>query len=320
MLQADQQQWDEALAWYQQALAIFQELNQPSRQITILRNIGDANRLAKRWVAAQAAYEQGLTLSRQLSDRANEAWRLNDLGLLQADQQQWDEARNHMEQAISIFEQLHQRSNQGTVARNLANLYLEQKLFAQAESTFQLSAQLYEKDGNGPALSATLDRFAELWQQQHQWDEAFAYYQDAIEQDQQAWGARFRSGLLMVSRGLAQSSIALFEFGLNRLPADRVIAEIGLGIANRHLNNPASTTHFQNAQELVEKATADRTIAAHYCQGFQLLIDVGLGHLDNVQVKVTDLINDHWPVSERIDRRTILFALDLLRQQTMQRQ
>jgi tetratricopeptide (TPR) repeat protein len=313
LLQADQQQWDAALGWYDQALAIFVELNQPSNQITLLSNIGDVNRSAKRWNAAQAAYEQALVLSRKLGDRVKEAWRLNELGLLQEDQQQWNAAHNWFEQAIIIFDQLQQPSNQGTVVRNLANIYLEQKSFAQAELLFQQSIQLYQKDGNGPALGTTLDRFAELWQQQLRWDEAYHYYQDAIEQSQQAWGARLRCGLLLIARALPQFAIAYFEFVLNRLPADRVMAQIGLGIAKRYLHDPASVTHFQTAQELLETGSAGRTIAAHYCRGMQLVIDAGFGQWDGIDAGVTALMNDHWPVWDRIDRRTILFALDLLR-------
>ena len=46
LLAKDLGQWDEALAWYGQALSIFEELNQRGNQGIVWYNVGDATRSA----------------------------------------------------------------------------------------------------------------------------------------------------------------------------------------------------------------------------------------------------------------------------------
>ena len=65
-------------------MTIVQDLDQPSSQIIVWGNIGDAHRWAKRWAGAEEAYRRGLDLAREIDDRVQEAWRLNDLGLVAA--------------------------------------------------------------------------------------------------------------------------------------------------------------------------------------------------------------------------------------------
>ena len=314
LLAGDRERWDEALEWFEQALGIFEELNLPRNQITVWGNIGDVNRSATRWDEAERAYRQGLDLSRQIGDRVNEAWRLSGLGLLAGDRERWDEALEWFEQAIAVFIELDQPHNTAWVVRSIAVTHLEANYLAQAETAFLQSLRFFQSVGDSTEASVTLDRLAELNQQQGRWKDALSSYRQAVIAYDRAWGARYRLGLLLISEGAPDEATPFFEECLVGLPEDILGARVGLALVSLYTGADDSMERFREAYVLARDARERRTVPAHILNAFQVVIDFGLGHTESARERLAQMLTEHWQVWDRIERRTAIFALHLLAQ------
>ena len=80
LLDEDRQQWDAAIAWYEQARRLFEVLKQPANAAVVTGNIGDVLKAAKRYDQAEAAYRQVLQTYQDLGDQVGEAGDSRSIG------------------------------------------------------------------------------------------------------------------------------------------------------------------------------------------------------------------------------------------------
>ena len=70
LLEEDRQHWDTAIAHYEQARQVFDELKQPANVAVIFHNFAHVYIGAKRYVEANEAHEKAATIYRELGDQA----------------------------------------------------------------------------------------------------------------------------------------------------------------------------------------------------------------------------------------------------------
>jgi tetratricopeptide (TPR) repeat protein len=103
---ADMGQAEQAIEHYQQALAIAREVGDRRNEGEWLGGLGNAYSALGQAERAIEQYEQALEIARELGDRVNEGTWLTNLGRSYAGLGQADRARECLERALAIFEEI----------------------------------------------------------------------------------------------------------------------------------------------------------------------------------------------------------------------
>jgi len=114
-----QGRYEEALARYEESLAISREVGDRSGEGTTLNNIGEVFRLLSRHEDALARYEESLAILREVGNRKMEGTTLNNIGLVYESQGRYEEALARYEESLAIFREVGDRSGEGTTLWNL---------------------------------------------------------------------------------------------------------------------------------------------------------------------------------------------------------
>jgi tetratricopeptide (TPR) repeat protein len=148
-----QGQYDEAKAWYNQALASLQDKETYSDEETraftqVLNGLGTIHRQQGQFDEAGACYEQALTLNRMSGDRMGEARTLNNMGATAYYQRRFTEALVHHQQALEIRQNIGDRAGEGTSLFNLALATRDTGDYNQAEQYFLAALAIHQTTGN----------------------------------------------------------------------------------------------------------------------------------------------------------------------------
>jgi len=121
----DQKRYADALEGYQDALALFSQLDEPGSVATIWHQIGMAHRQSGHYPPAEQAYRQSLSIEVQQGNRAGEAGSLNEFGNLYSDWQRPEQAVAFYRQAADVYAQLGDKRYEGVARGNLANVLIQ---------------------------------------------------------------------------------------------------------------------------------------------------------------------------------------------------
>ncbi len=126
-----QGQYAVALVYYQQALAIHQEVGNRSGEGTTLSNIASVYRDRGQYADALDYFEQALAIFQEIGDRSGEGTALNNTGGVYDLQGQYAEALDHYQQALAI-------------SRGIGDLSGEWAALASIGSAYDLQGQVEE--------------------------------------------------------------------------------------------------------------------------------------------------------------------------------
>lgn len=114
---------DEALVYYQQALALVREAGLRRNEGVVLNNIAVVDREQGRYDEALARSEQALTIARELGDRTSEAIALHSIGKVSVRLGRYNEALTPYQQALVIVRETGDRRSEATILGSIAELY-----------------------------------------------------------------------------------------------------------------------------------------------------------------------------------------------------
>src|SRR6266851_4032398 len=138
-------QKQEALRYYQQALAITREVGDRGGEGTILNNLGAVYDDLGQKQEALRYYEQALAITREVGDRAGEGGTLNNLGSVYNALGQKQEALCYYEQALAISREVGDRAGEGGTLWNIGALYSRQDRNDAALACFLLARDIYQE-------------------------------------------------------------------------------------------------------------------------------------------------------------------------------
>lgn len=138
----------EALGWYQQGLALAQEIANQPLQVRGMVNIAAIDSLQNRDQQALETLKQAYTLAEQLQDQELLAYVNAQLGLMYSALAYEQEAQVFLEQALALYEALGWQKNRISVLYNLARnySYLENYELAMQNFDRMLQSALAEQD------------------------------------------------------------------------------------------------------------------------------------------------------------------------------
>jgi CHAT domain-containing protein len=154
---SDEGQGMEALKYFNQALPLFTDANQPGVEALILNDMGPAYAAIGQKQKALESYNQALGLFRQIGSRQGEALVLEDMGWLYRDLGQNQTALDYYNQALPIWREVGNRTGEARalsdIGRAYADLSQPQKALDYASQSLPIFRETGSRIGEAAALN-----------------------------------------------------------------------------------------------------------------------------------------------------------------------
>lgn len=197
--------WPEALDYYGQALALFEEMDLKNAQVTVWRNIGDVHRLNRHWSDAEAAYRHSLELAQQLGFRNSEANSLGLLGVVAEGKGDWPGALAMHQAAREIFESLGDKNSQVAALEKIGDAERGAQHLSQAEAAYLQALERARELNDAGREGHALEKLGLVATDRELWDVAVDYYRQAL--------LVFEAAELPLNQGQVLSNIGYAEIG-----------------------------------------------------------------------------------------------------------
>ncbi len=146
------------LSHWQKALEEARQENDPIREVRVLLDWGDENRLRDRPAEARALFEQALALARDIGRQDLEAETLEDLGMLHLIANRYEAALRDLEQAMAIQRRRGHKPDQARTLSKLGRAYIVLGSYEQGMRMVQEAQRLAQEVGD-----ASLEKALEQW-------------------------------------------------------------------------------------------------------------------------------------------------------------
>lgn len=240
----------QAVALYEESLALWQQLGDKEGTATVLNNLGIVANEQGDYVRARAFYEQSLALRRELGDDINIAKTLINLGTVAHDQGDYRQAETAYQESLALFQTLGDKWSITLTLSNLANLALSQNDYQRATRCAEAALVLSRELGDRVGIAHALSNLAHATTYQHDHERAIALYQESLlnfyELQDRSGVAECLEGLASVSaaQGNSLPAIQLWSaaealrdaIGAPLAPADRAAYDRQLATARAHLD------------------------------------------------------------------------------------
>jgi len=181
----DQGHSDEAIGYFEQALAGFRQLGKLAEQKDVLDELGNvyrdygtiqlSNELREKGIAC---FRESLSIARRLRDRPGQAMSLGNLGLGYYSLRDLDPAIDYLEQSVAMFRELGDRSMLGHA---LVYLGIVQKASVgrqdEGMDTLRQSVTILREVGDRNAEAEALDSLGRAYQDRRRYGEALECFE-----------------------------------------------------------------------------------------------------------------------------------------------
>ena len=186
---------ESSLAYLENALAIWQRLNNRRWQGFTLNSIGFVAQRVSRLEQAKSALEEALRISKANDDRQGQASTLNNLSLLATELGDYVAAKQYLMQALTLAKSSGDEEHQARLHYNLAWNAKQAERWDDARLFAEQSLVLNKLVGNKQEESKVLRILGDLAMGNGRFDAAFDYYQQSLTLSQQV-GDRFSEQLV----------------------------------------------------------------------------------------------------------------------------
>ena len=173
-------QWEEALQSYNEALTVFQQLEDYAGQAKVLQAIGDVQRTLGKQDAALLSYEQALAFFRQLGDKSGEAISYQAMGDVQRLRKDLDTALHCYEECFNLFQQLQNRSEEAKALEAIGDVQLLRNDQGAALSSYEQAFALYQEEKDQLKRAKVLKSIADVQRFRQETNAALESYAQAL--------------------------------------------------------------------------------------------------------------------------------------------
>ncbi|GAA1974343.1 tetratricopeptide repeat protein [Microbacterium pumilum] len=162
----------DALHVYEQVLAFAEEHDRQDVRGVALHNLGMVRTLLGEYDEAERLYKQELEIVQALGDEPARAHALNNLGDLEVSRRRFESARGYLGQALAIRDRIGDDLGAAQSRGNLANIDLFEGSYEAALELYQQNLLVFERFGNRSLALRTLSNIARIKENTGQRDEA----------------------------------------------------------------------------------------------------------------------------------------------------
>jgi tetratricopeptide (TPR) repeat protein len=149
-------------------------------EIKVLVRLGNVYYSSRQYQQAIAYYQQALSMSRQAGQRDGEAESLRALGSVYSELNQHQQALDYYQQALSIFKGLGDRNSEAWTLKLLGEGYDALQQYQQAIAYYQKALPIFRQVGEHNGEGFTLMDFGDAYRSLRQYQQAISYYQQAV--------------------------------------------------------------------------------------------------------------------------------------------
>jgi CHAT domain-containing protein/tetratricopeptide (TPR) repeat protein len=177
---AEMGQYDKALIYQYQALAIYQQAGNTTGIASVYHNIGYIESEQQNYAAALDAFEQAIALREKNQDRFGAAETRNNFGMLLSEMGRQEEALQALFQALPVLEELNTRIQMAATYDSIGSVYAQMNRHALALEVFQKALLIWHETGNRESERITLANMGDLFAQSGQNTLAIVFYKLAV--------------------------------------------------------------------------------------------------------------------------------------------
>ncbi len=260
--------YDTALHYLEQSLAINQQIGDREGEGRSLNNIGEIYRAKGDYDTALQYLEQSLAIQQQIGDRQGEGTTLNNISLIYSVKGDYNTALRYLEQSLAIIQQIGDRKGEGTTLNNISQIHKVKGDYDTALRYLEQSLAIQQQIGDRQGEGTTLNNLAATAHAKGDYDTALRYLEQSLAIRQQI-GDRQGEGTTLNNisqiykvKGDSDSALRYLEQSLAIM---QQIGDIG-GLATT-LNNMGDI--YLNQQNDIEKATLA------FLQSYQIFQKIG---------------------------------------------
>lgn len=170
----------EAIAYWNQALQVFQRMNDDIGIANILSNIGVVHMDQGDDEKALKYFLQSLKVAEKTGDKLRIITAMNNVGAVYYHKKEThDRALHYYNQALALSEEIGDNYGIGTTAVNLGEIYFERKDSKQALFFYQKSLKAYRK-GSPESMPYSLNAIGKVYASEHNYKLAISYHTQAL--------------------------------------------------------------------------------------------------------------------------------------------
>ncbi|MBD2523993.1 tetratricopeptide repeat protein [Nostoc sp. FACHB-133] len=170
----------EALKYYNQALPISRAVGDTGGEAAILNNIGKVYNSLGENQEALKYHNQALPISRAVGDRGREARILNDIGVVYDSLGEKQEALKYYNQALPISRAVGDRGGEATTLNNIGGVYSDLGEKQEALKYYNQALPLSGAAGDRRGEASTLSNIGSVYNSLGEKQEALKYYSQAL--------------------------------------------------------------------------------------------------------------------------------------------
>jgi len=267
------QQFDLAIASWQQALNLYQQQKNSKGEINVLETLAEASKMLGKYEQAIAYLQQLLALAQTLSDRQTEANALGNLGNNYRVLGNYAKALEVQNQGLIIRRQLNDQRGEGQVLASLGNIHYDLGNYTTAVNFYQRSLKIAKAVGNVNGVVFLLNSLGAIAGTQEEYPQAIKYYQQSLDNARKI-GFREAEGNALNNIGSNyhvqrkyKEAIAYYEKALTvakelKNPRLEGAAIGGMGLAYVFLQEYDKALSFQEQSWQLAKQIGDRRLEA----------------------------------------------------------
>ncbi len=159
----EMRRFDDAIAAFEQGLAIHTATGNNRGRAESLNNIGVAKFILSDYPAARDAYEQSLAFRRSINDRRGISVNLNNLGMVEEQLGNWTKAAGLFLEALAIKREIGDKWGIANTLYNLGGFSTHREDFPAAKRYFRESLAVFNEVNAQPKIMAVFGRVAQLF-------------------------------------------------------------------------------------------------------------------------------------------------------------
>lgn len=169
-----------ARSFFEESLAIWQEIGNKEGIAASLTNLGWMAWRQSDYTAARSLSEEGLALHRELRNKQGIAHSLNNLGFVAHHQGDYNAARSFHEESLCLRRELEDKRGIAFAQTNLGWAMQKQGLFEPARALLEEATELFKQLGDKQLLAYSGYRLAEVWYDQGNSRRATALLEESV--------------------------------------------------------------------------------------------------------------------------------------------
>ncbi|MGB3516852.1 MAG: CHAT domain-containing tetratricopeptide repeat protein [Elainellaceae cyanobacterium] len=207
-------QYQVAIDFFEQSLAIAREINDRLGEENALNNLGIAYQVLGQYQESIDFIEQSLIIARENDNRLGEGNALTNLGSTYMSLGRYQESIELFRQALRITQRIENRFGEGSVLGNLGHVYSALGEYQQALNYYQQQLEITQDIGDRAGELRALGGLANIYNDMGQYQQAIDLYQQALEIIQDI-GDRTSEGALLGYLGQTYHNLGQYQEAIN---------------------------------------------------------------------------------------------------------